>query len=81
MIQALPDLYLKQDDDGVDIIIGQPLLFNYYTIFSVQEGLMGFYETLYTEKGMSITKGAVLTICLFLALMISGILGCCYKYK
>ena len=42
---------------------------------------MGFYKTLYTEKGMSMTKGAFLSLCLFMALMISGVLGCCYKYK
>ena len=81
MIQAQPDKYLQQDNDGIDIIIGQPLLFNYYTVFSVQEGLIGFYETLYTDKGMSITKGAFLSICLFLSLLIAGCVGCCYKYK
>lgn len=47
MIQALPDSYME-DQNEIDIIIGQPLLFNYYTIFSVQEGKIGFYPAWYT---------------------------------
>jgi hypothetical protein len=34
MLQALPDIYMQENNE-VEMIIGQPLLFNYYTIFSV----------------------------------------------
>ena len=80
MIQALPDEYLQIQNE-IDMIIGQPLLFNYYTIFSVIEGKVGFYEALYTSSGRSITKGAILSMSLFLSMMIAGVIGCCYQYR
>lgn len=79
MIQALPDEYMEEMNQ-IDLIIGQPLLFNYYTIFSVQEGKIGFYEADYFKKERDISLGALLSILLFICVFISGILGCIGKY-
>lgn len=37
MIQALPDDYLKEIYSDATIIIGQPLLQNYYTIYNITD--------------------------------------------
>jgi len=48
MIQAWPDTYLQEMNE-IDILIGQPLLFNYYSIFDVKNGKIGLAQTLYTR--------------------------------
>jgi hypothetical protein len=63
------------------MIIGQPLLFNYYTIFSVQDGKVGFYEADYTQSAKTITAGAWMSIIMFSGIFVSGIIGCIYQYK
>jgi hypothetical protein len=76
----MPDHFL-QGKNEVDMIIGQPLLFNYYTIFSVQDGKVGFYEAPYTMTAKQVTRGAILGILLFSVISLSGIAGCYYQYK
>ena len=47
MIQALPDEFFFNLND-IDLIIGQPLLFNHYSIWDVESGRIGFYQGDYT---------------------------------
>jgi hypothetical protein len=56
-------------------------LFNYYTIFSVQDGKLGFYEAPYTMSAKTITAGAWMSIIVFSSIFIAGIVGCICKYK
>mmetsp|Transcript_1112 Transcript_1112/g.2038 ORF Transcript_1112/g.2038 Transcript_1112/m.2038 type:complete len:251 (+) Transcript_1112:1003-1755(+) len=80
MIQALPDQYLQEMND-IELIIGQPLFFNYYTLFSVQDAKVGFYKTSYTVSQREFTLGALFGILLFLAISIGGFIGCIFKYR
>jgi len=79
MVQALPDIYL-QDMNEIDVIIGQPLLFNYYTIFDVKDAKLGFYEPYYHLEQDGLSLGALISLIFFIFLLIAGILGCIYKY-
>lgn len=49
MIQALPDRYMDEMNN-IDMILGQPLLFNYYTILDVFNGRIGFYKASYSKS-------------------------------
>ena len=80
MIQALPDAYME-DQNEIDIIVGQPLLFNYYTIFSVQEGKIGFYAADYTQEGRHFSIGAMACTILFVSIFMMGVAGCFRQYK
>jgi hypothetical protein len=80
MIQALPDSYLQEMNE-IEMIIGQPLFFNYYTLFSVQTGEIGFYKAKYSLSAKEFTFGAMLGILLFLAISVGGIYACVKKYK
>lgn len=79
MIQALPDSYLNEMNE-IEMIIGQPLLFNYYSIFDVQEGRVGLYEASYTRTQRQVTIGAVLCFGLFTLIcgcgVVAGIAKC-----
>ena len=77
MVQALPDDYLLKMN-GIDMIIGQPLLFNYYTIFDVYNARIGFYEAIYTRKSEIVTTGAsgFIVVC---CIIVFGALFACYK--
>ena len=47
MIQAYPDVYLQEMNE-IDLIIGQPFLYNHYTIFNMFDGTIGIYKAYYT---------------------------------
>ena len=67
--------------NDIDMIVGQPLLFNYYSIFSVQDGKLGLYSTTYTKTSRELTLGAISCLGLFVIILILGVLGCIYKYN
>ena len=80
MIQAWPDDYLQQMND-VDMILGQPLLFNYYSMFDVRKGKIGFYHSAYTQTMREITLGAVFCFGLFGLITGAGLVSCWVKCR
>jgi hypothetical protein len=67
--------------NDVEMIIGQPLLFNYYTMFDVRKGKIGFYHTSYTETERQITLGAVFCFGIFGLITGAGVVSCWVKCR
>ena len=80
MIQAYPDEHLEQMS-GIDLILGQPFLFNHYTIFDIMSGRIGVYKTLYTKTSGEITWEVLFCIVFFTSLLIGGVYGCYRKFS
>ena len=59
-----------------DIIVGKPIFYNYYTIFSVQNGKVGFAATSHPQN-----TGEIMTLLLFIFIPLMGIIACFLKYK
>lgn len=70
-----------QQMNQIDILIGQPLLFNYYSIFDVKNGRIGLAQTLYTRTQREITMGAVACFGMFVFILACGIMSCYFKLK
>jgi hypothetical protein len=65
--------------NNVDLIIGQPLLYNYYSIFDILNSRIGFYDTLYSRTQRQITAGAVYSFGLFMLIGGAGVVACIFK--
>ena len=80
LVHALPTEYMS-DNLGVDMIIGRPLLFNYYTIFNFETSKIGLYKAAYSKSNKELTTGAVMCILLFVLIPTSGLVACFLKYN
>lgn len=78
MIQAWPDRFLQEMNE-VDIIIGKPILYNYYTLFDVTKGRIGFYKADYNRTFREFSAGAVACFGLFGIIIGAGLFACYYK--
>mgnify|MGYP002632440844 CR=1 FL=1 len=74
----MPDLYLS-DFLGLDMIIGRPLLYNYYTIFNFENSKVGIYKADYTKSNRELTRGAMCCLALFIVIPCAGIFACFMK--
>lgn len=63
------------------MILGQPFLFNYYSIFDVRKGRIGFYHTEYTKTMREVSAGAMMCFGLFGLIFGAGIVSCYVKCK
>ena len=76
----MPDKYLK-DENQVDLIVGQPLLFNYYSIFDIYNQRVGFYKASYSLSETTVTAGATICIIFFSLVSLAGVFACYKKSK
>lgn len=65
----------------IDLIIGQPFLYNHYTIFNIFDGTIGIYKAYYTQSSREINNGSICCAAFFMSILILGTMGCVRKYN
>ena len=66
---------------GVDAIVGQPLLLNYYFMVDIDANTFALERATYTKGSNPLTLGAIIFLVEIAIVIILAIIGCVVVYK